>query len=327
MDRSVLVTQPIHQSALAKLADAGCRVTNLASPVPLTADEIAGHLGPAQALVCHLTDRVDERVLAHAGGLRAVATVSAGMDHIDLDAARRHGVHVVNTPDVLTEATADFTLALLLAVARRITESDALVRSGGFHGWRLMDELMGADVSGATLGIVGMGRIGQAVAHRARSFGMSILYHARQPRPDLPEHLEARYASLPELLAACDFVSLHVPLTEATRHLIDADALALMRPHAYLINTARGSLVDEAALADALSDGTIAGAGLDVFENEPEVSPGLLARTERVVLAAHAGSATSRTRERMSHLAVDGLLRALAGHGPGRESGLKGRTP
>jgi glyoxylate reductase len=310
--RSVLVTQPVHGSALAKLAGAGYAVTDLASPVPLTADEIVEHLGPAQGLICHLTDRVDERVLARPG-LRAVATVSVGMDHIDLDAARRHGVPVVNTPDVLTEATADFTFALLLAVARRITESDALVRSGGFHGWKLMDEMMGADVSGTTLGIIGMGRIGQAVAHRARAFGMTILYHARQPRSDLPDHLAARHMPLAALLSASDFVSLHAPLTEATRHLLDVEALSLMRPHAYLINTARGPLVDEAALAKALSDGTIAGAGLDVFEDEPQVNPGLLARTERVVLAAHAGSATRRTRERMSHLAVDGLLRALAG--------------
>jgi glyoxylate reductase len=234
------------------------------------------------------------------------------MDHIDPEAAARLGVSVVNTPDVLTEATADLTLALLLAVARRITESDALVRSGGFQGWKLVDELMGADVSGATLGIVGMGRIGQAFAHRARAFGMSIVYHARQQRTDLPEHLAARHAPLPELLAGSDFVSLHAPRTEATHHLIDAEALARMRPHAYLINTARGALIDEAALAKALADGTIAGAALDVFEHEPRVHPDLLARTEHLVLAAHAGSATARTRERMSHLAVDGLLRALA---------------
>lgn len=308
----ILVTQPIHRSALAKLADAGHDVDDLASPVPLTAWEIAEHLGSAQALICHLTDRVDERVLSHPG-LRAVATVSAGMDHIDLDAAERHSVRVINTPDVLTEATADLTLALLLAVARRITESDALVRSGGFRGWKLMDELVGADLSGATLGIVGMGRIGQAVAHRARAFGISILYHSRSPRTDLPGHLGARHAPLPYLLASSDFVTLHAPLTEATHHLIDAEALARMRPNAYLINTSRGALIDEAALAQALAEGTIAGAGLDVFEHEPQVHPGLLARTERVVLAAHAGSATARTRERMSHLAIDGLLRALAG--------------
>jgi glyoxylate reductase len=309
----VLVTQPIHESALAKLAHAGHAVTNLASPVPLTAEQITEQLGSAQALICQLTDRVDERVLSHPG-LRVVATVSAGIDHIDLDTARRRGVRIVNTPDVLTEATADLTLALLLAVARRVTESDALMRSGRYRGWRLMDELMGADLYGTTLGIIGMGRIGQAVAHRARGFGMSILYHAREPKPDLPEHLDARHTPLPELLATSDFVSLHAPLTDSTHHLIDTEALRLMRPHAYLINTSRGPLVDEAALADALADGTIAGAGLDVFEHEPLVHAGLLARTERVVLTAHAGSATARSRERMSHLAVDGLLRVLAGH-------------
>jgi glyoxylate reductase len=308
---AVLVTQPIHRSALAKLAAAGVEVTDLAGPAPLTSDEIVRRLGAAQALVCQLTDRVDERVLSQPG-LRVVATVSAGMDHIDLEAARRHGVHVVNTPDVLTEATADLTFALLLAVARRITESDTLIRSGGFRGWKLLDELMGADVAGATLGIVGMGRIGQAVAHRAGAFGMSVLYHSRRARTDLPARLAARHVPLPELLAGSDFVSLHAPLTEDTRHLIDAEALARMRPHAYLINTSRGPLVDEAALAKALAEGTIAGAALDVFEHEPRVHPALLERTERLVLTAHAGSATARTRERMSHLAVDGLLRALA---------------
>jgi glyoxylate reductase len=310
---AVLITQPIHRSALAKLTAAGLQVTDLASPAPLTSDEIGRRLGAAQALVCQLTDRVDERVLSQPD-LRVVATVSAGMDHIDLEAARRHGVHVVNTPDVLTEATADLTFALLLAVARRITESDALMRSGGYRGWKLLDELMGADIAGATLGIVGMGRIGQAVAHRARAFGMSVLYHARRPQTDLPAHLGARRVPLPELLATSDFVSLHAPLTKDTHHLIDAEALAMMRPHAYLINTSRGPLIDESALARALTEGTIAGAALDVFEHEPQVHPALLARTERVVLAAHAGSATARTRERMSHLAVDGLLRALAAH-------------
>ncbi|MBR7825097.1 D-glycerate dehydrogenase [Actinospica sp. MGRD01-02] len=308
---AVLVTQPIHRSASAKMVSAGLEVTDLASPVPLTSDEIVQRLGEAQALVCQLTDRVDEHVLSQPG-LRVVATVSAGMDHIDLEAARVHGVHVVNTPDVLTEATADLTFALLMAVARRITESDALIRSGGFHGWKLLDELMGADIAGATLGIVGMGRIGQAVGRRAAAFGMSVLYHSRRPRTDLPAQLEARHAPLSELLKSSDFVSLHAPLTEDTHHIIDARALAMMQPHAYLINTSRGPLIDEAALAEALVAGRIAGAALDVFEHEPRVHPVLLERTERVVLTAHAGSATARTRERMSHLAVDGLLRALA---------------
>jgi glyoxylate reductase len=308
----VLITQAIHSTAVAKIEAAGHPVIDLASPTPLTAEELLRCLGPAEAVVCQLTDRIDERVLSQPA-LRVVATVSAGMDHIDLAAARRHGVRVVNTPDVLTEATADFTLALLLAVARRIPESDALVRDGRFHGWKLMDPLMGTDVSGATLGIIGMGRIGQAVAHRARAaFNMTIRYHSPTPKPDLPAELEARQVPLPELLACADFVSLHAPLSASTRHLIDARALRSMQPHACLINTARGGLVDEEALVCALSDGVIAGAGLDVFENEPRVHPGLLQRTERVVLAAHAGSATVRTRERMSLLAVDGLLRALA---------------
>ncbi|MEY9934082.1 glyoxylate reductase [Catenulispora sp. GP43] len=206
------------------------------------------------------------------------------------------------------ESTA--TIGLMLAVARRITESDTLMRSGRFDGWRLMDPLMGADVSGATLGVVGMGRIGRAVARRAyAAFGMRILYSGSTPKSGLP--FEAEYVALPELLAASDFVSLHAPLTAGTHHLIDSEALARMRPTAFLINTSRGPLVDETALARALAAGTIAGAALDVFEHEPQVHPDLMSRTERVVLTAHAGSATARTREHMSMLAVEGLLAAL----------------
>lgn len=309
---TVLVTQPVHPSALKLIEAAGHQLIGPAGPAPLSAEDILLRLGSADGLLCHLTDTVDERVLA-APALRAVATVSAGMDHIDLIAARRHGVAIVNTPDVLTEATADFTIALLLAVARRIPESDSLVRAGGYQGWKLMDELMGADVSGATLGIVGMGRIGQAVARRAHAaFGMTILYHGSTPKPDIDREIGARRVPLDGLLAGADFVSLHAPLTDRTRHLIDGRALRLMRRHAYLINTARGPLVDEAALAEALDAGVIAGAGLDVFEHEPRVHPGLLENTRRVVLAPHVGSATARTRERMSHLAVQGLLDALA---------------
>ena len=308
---AVVVTQPIHDSALSRLAAAGLAVTDLRGSAPLAADEVLAVVASAsaRALVCHLTDRVDDRVLA-SPGLRVVATVSAGMDHIDLRAARRHGVAVVNTPDVLTEATADLTIGMMLAVARRITESDTLTRSGRFGGWRLMDPLMGADVSGATLGVVGMGRIGRAVARRAHAgFDMRVLYSGSAPKDDLP--FEAEFVALPELLAASDFVTLHAPLTAETHHLIDADALAGMRPTAFLINTSRGPLVDEAALASALAAGTIAGAALDVFEHEPMVHPDLASRSERVVLTAHAGSATARTRERMSMLAVQGLLAAL----------------
>jgi glyoxylate reductase len=320
----ILITQPIHASALRNLEAAGHDVLDLASPRPLAASDIAQNLGACAALICQLTDRVDEQVLSRPS-LRAVATVSAGMDHIDLDAARRHGVQIVNTPDVLTEATADFTIALLLAVARRIPESDSLIRAGRFDGWKLIDPLMGADVTGATLGIVGMGRIGQAVARRAHAaFNMPILYHSARDKPEIAD-LDARNVPLPELLSRADFVSLHAPLSPRTRHLIDADALALMRPTAYLINTARGGLIDEEALVDALAAGELAGAALDVFEHEPQVHPDLVHRTRRVVLAAHAASATTRTRERMSLLAVDALLAALGQLPlPGNASARKG---
>ena len=313
----VVITQPIHDSALRRLADAGLAVTDLRSATPLTPEEVLAALASAnaQALICHLTDRIDERVLARPG-LRAVATVSAGMDHIDLEAASRYRVAVVNTPDVLTEATADLTIGLMLAVARRITESDHLMRSGDFGGWRLMDPLMGADVSGATLGVVGLGRIGRAVARRAHAaFDMPILYTGSAPKPDVATEFAGRFLPLPDLLGASDFVTLHAPLTPATRHLIGTETLALMKPTAYLINTSRGPLVDEQALARALAGGVIAGAALDVFEHEPRVHPDLAARTERVVLTAHAGSATARTRERMSMLAAEGLVAALGSVG------------
>ena len=309
---TVVMTQPIHASAQARIPAAGHRLRALDSPHPLTATQLGQSLDEAAGLVCHLTDLVDENVLA-APRLRVVATVSAGTDHIDMAAAARHGVHVVNTPDVLTEATADHAMALLLAVARRIPEADALVRAGRYRGWRLMDELMGLDVSGTTLGIVGMGRIGEAVARRARTaFGMQILYSGSSVRRHVDLDLDARHVQLDELLARSDFVSLHTPLTRQTRHLLDARALAAMRPHACLINTARGALVDEAALAEALLAGRLAGAGLDVFEDEPVVHERLLECRRQVVLTPHLGSATHRTRERMSHLAVDGLLERLA---------------
>jgi glyoxylate reductase len=310
--RRVLITQPIHAAAVARLRQAGHEVTDLRLPAPMTTTELLNHLADADALVCHLTDRIDEVVLSRRT-LRVVATVSAGMDHIDLDAARRYGTRILNTPDVLTEATADFTLGLLLAVARRLPESDAVVRRGEFSGWKLMDDLMGADVTGATIGIIGMGRIGTAVAHRAHAaFDMTVLYHSSTAQPAVERACGARLVPMQELLAKADFVTLHAPLTAQTRHLIDAAALAVMQPHAYLINTSRGPLVDEGALVRALEAGVIAGAALDVFEHEPQVHPGLLARPERVVLTAHAGSATRRTREEMSRLAVTGIIDALA---------------
>ena len=269
----------------------------------------------ADALVCHLTDRIDQSVFQRNPQLRLVSNVATGSDNIDLDAARNAGVIVTNTPDVLVDATADLTLALLLAVARRIPESDALVRSEGRVDWSLEQEPMGVAVAGRTLGIIGMGRIGSAVARRAiRGFGMRVLFTGGSGA-SAHETLDlgAAEVSLTKLLTEADFVSLHAPLTETSRHIINAKTLATMKRSAILINTARGPLIDENALACALDDGVILGAGLDVFEDEPEVHPELLVLRERVVLTSHIGSATENTRRAMSDMAVDNVLAFASG--------------
>ncbi len=254
----------------------------------------------AAALLCLLTDRIDSRFLEGARHLRIVANMAVGTDNIDLAAAARLGIAVSNTPDVLTDATADLTFALLLAAARRLAWADRYVRGGGFVGWS-PDVGIGLDVTGRTLGIVGAGRIGRAVAERARGFRMQVLFHARSGGTPLDE-----------LLARSDFVSLHVPLSNETRHLIGARELARMKKTAVLVNTARGPIVDEAALVQALRTGQLAAAGLDVFEQEPALAPGLR-DLPQVVLAPHVGSATVATRERMAEVAAANVVAALRG--------------
>jgi glyoxylate reductase len=274
---------------------------------------LLAELADADALISLLDVAVDEELLARAPRLRVVANCAVGYNNVDLDAATRRGVVVTNTPDVLTDATADFTFALLLGAARRLAEGDRLVRGGNWRGWSL-DLLIGADVAGRTLGIIGLGRIGRAVARRARGFDMTILYAGPRPVPEAAE-LGARHVPLDELLAASDFVSLHVPLGAGTRNIIDAAALARMKPTAFLINTARGSCVDEPALAAAIERGAIAGAGLDVFAEEPAVHPGLVA-SPRVLLAPHLGSATSNARARMAELCGRAVAAVLSGQRP-----------
>jgi glyoxylate reductase len=314
---TVLVTQPIHDEAVAAMRAAGAEVRCLNSPRPLGGAELAAASRDVQALVTLLTDTVDRQVLTGNPALRLVANVAVGYDNIDLAAAREAGVLVTNTPGVLTDATADLTMALLLGCARRLTEADRMVRDGDFPAWTLLQEPMGLDVTGRTLGVVGLGRIGTAVARRARhGFGMPILYTSRRERPVEAAGLDARRVELDELLAGSDYVSLHTPLTPATHHLIDERALRLMKPTAVLINTGRGPLVDEAALARALAAGRIAGAGLDVFEFEPRVSGELLACRRRVLLAPHVGSATDSTRRRMSALAAGSVIALARGEQP-----------
>jgi lactate dehydrogenase-like 2-hydroxyacid dehydrogenase len=283
---------------------------------PPTRDELLRDIAGAVAVVCTLTDRIDAAVLDAAGPqLRVVANVAVGYDNLDVPAARERGVVVTNTPGVLDDSTADLAMGLILAAARRIPEGDRFLRRREPWVWgpRMMT---GLDLSaGATLGIVGYGRIGRAVARRARAFGMRVLATPSRSRVWESDADEVRFRELDELLAAADVVSLHVPLTDATRHLIDDAALARMKPTALLVNTARGPVVDTDALVRALQEGRIAGAGLDVFEDEPAVDPRLL-ELEQVVLTPHLGSAGVATREAMCGLAVRNVAEVLAGRPP-----------
>jgi glyoxylate reductase len=315
MDTDVFVTQPIPQPGLELLrrAHPGFRINS--EERVLERAQLLEEVRGAAAILALLTDRIDAEVLDAAGGrLRIVANMAVGFDNIDLQAASARGIMVTNTPGVLTDATADLAWALLFAVARRIPESERFLRAGRFRHWGPL-LFLGADIAGRTLGIVGAGRIGSAVARRARGFDMKVLYCNRSPRPQLETELGARRTSLEELLREADFVSLHLPLTPETRHIINARALALMKPTACLINTGRGPLVDEAALVEALAAGRPAGAALDVFEREPEVHPGLLARDD-VVLTPHIGSATTSTRARMAVMAAENLIAGLRGERP-----------
>ena len=312
----VVVTQELPTAELERMQEAGLEVVGPLAAGPPARDVLLGALAGADALVCLLTDQVDEELLDVAPRLRVVANVAVGYDNVDVAAAAARGVVVTNTPGVLTDATADLTFALLLAVARRIPEADAAVRAGRFPRWGLFQELLGLEVTGAQIGIVGLGRIGGAVAARASlGFGMQVRYVGGRPDPSARWAGDAREVCWDELLAESDYVTLHAPLTEQTRHLVDAAALARMKPSAVLINTARGPLVDERALAKALAAGRLAGAGLDVFEREPEIEAALLA-TRRTVLTPHVGSATAATRRRMAALAVDNVLAVAAGRPP-----------
>ncbi len=287
---TVRVSAPIPEAGLRVLADAGLEV------------KLGGlDVSDVDALLCLLTDRIDAELLGTSSRLKIVANMAVGTDNIDLAAARANDVLVSNTPDVLTDATADLAWALMLAAARRLAWGDRLVRSGGFTGWEPLMGL-GMDVTERTLGVVGAGRIGRAVAERAAGFRMQVLTCRRDSGTPLDE-----------LLDRSDFVSLHVPLTDATRHLIGAEELARMRPHAVLVNTARGPIVDERALVEALRSGEIGAAGLDVFEHEPALAPGL-AQLTNVVLAPHVGSATIATRNRMAEIAASNVVAVLRGN-------------
>lgn len=308
----VLVTADLPGTALDRLRQHH-EVVVLPRPSGPTPDELSAAVlahPDAAALLALLTVRVDETLLARLPSLKVVGCYSVGVDNVDLAAARARNVQVCNTPDVLTDATADLTWALLLAAARRVPEAQSLLRDGRWTAFE-PSMLLGHSVAGRTLGVVGFGRIGQAVARRARGFDMTVLYTSPREVP----FAGARRVSLDELLAASDVVTLHCPATPSTRHLLDASALRRMRPNAVLVNTARGPIVDEAALAEALHAGALGAVGLDVFEREPAVHPRLLT-APRAVLTPHIGSATHEAREAMARLAVEGILDVLAGRQP-----------
>ena len=285
------------------------------SEVPLSKAELVSRLNGKDGLICHIISTIDEEVLASAPTLKVVANVAVGYNNIDVAAARRRGVIVTNTPDVLTETTADFAWTLLMATARRVVEADHYARSGRWTAWK-WDLLWGADVHGTTLGIVGFGRIGRAVARRALGFNMRVLYHdALRADAAVERELSATATDLETLLREADFVTLHTNLTPETRHLIGERTLRLMRKSAIVVNAARGPIVDEAALARALREGWIAGAGLDVFEEEPRIHPDLLP-LQNVVLAPHIASASRDTRIAMATLAVRNCVAVLEGKAP-----------
>ena len=298
--RSVLLTRRIPSAVLARL-QAACDLDLYEGSGPISRDELTQRLAGKRGLICLLTDRIDASVIEAAPDLAIVANIAVGYDNIDVPSVKARGVVVTNTPDVLTEATAELTWALILSAARRIGEGERLVRRGEWKGWAL-DFMLGMELRGKQLGIIGRGRIGRAVAAKAPAFGMTAVF----AKHDM---------SLDELLVSSDVVSIHAPGTAETRHMIDRRALARMKRSALLVNTARGSIVDEDALVWALGEHLIAGAALDVFEKEPVVHPSLLS-LENVVIVPHLGSATRETRTAMADLAVSNVLAVLDGRPP-----------
>lgn len=283
---------------------------------PPSKEELIELVRDAEGLLCLLTDRIDKDVLNAGRSLRVVSTYSVGVDHIDVDEATRRGIYVCYTPDVLTQATADFTWALIMATARRLVEADRYVRSGKWEiGWS-PDLLLGYDIYGSTLGIIGFGRIGQAVAERATGFKMRVIYHDVTRRPDLEEKLSVEYYDLDDLLRVSDIVTIHVPKTKETIGLINEDRLKMMKRTAVLVNTSRGGIVDERALYKALTGGWIFAAGLDVFEKEPTPKENPLLSLPNLVVAPHIASATHQARSKMADVAAKNLINVLRGEDP-----------
>lgn len=307
----------IPEPGLAMLKAQGYEVLVGAGDRALTREELKNGMRDADAVLSQLTDKIDKEVLGEAGpNLKIIANYAVGFDNIDVEAARTRNILVTNTPDVLTETVAEHTFALMLAISHRLVEADKFARAGQYIGWEPF-LLLGSDLSHKTLGVIGLGRIGSRVAHHAvGSFDMKVIYYDVKRNEDFEKEFKAVYKDkLEDLLGEADFVSIHAPLLEATRHLIDAAKLRLMKPSAYLINTARGPIVDEAALAEALKNNIIRGAAIDVFEFEPQINPGLLEH-DNVIITPHIASATVETRSKMSELAAKNIIEALSGRVP-----------
>jgi glyoxylate reductase len=312
MPDKILVTREIPDAGVRLLKD--FEVSVLAERPP-TRDELLEAARGASGILSTATEKMDGEVMDAAGeGLRIVANMAVGYDNIDVEAARERDIVVTNTPGVLDETTADVAFMLMLAAARRLGEGERMLRAGRWEWWG-PKQLRGLDVWGKKLGILGLGRIGQAVARRGKGFGMEVLYHSRSRKKDAEKELGARYLDLDDLLRESDFVSIHTPLTDETRHLIGERELDLLQETAVLVNTSRGPVVDEAALADALQNGRVFAAGFDVYEEEPKVHPKLL-DLENAVLAPHIGSATVETRDRMAAMAAENLRAVLRGEEP-----------
>ncbi len=315
----VFVTRPIPSVGIKMLRDKGyeVEVNEAAKDRAATAEELIAGAKGADAILAVLTDKITTEVMdAGLPTLKIIANFAVGFDNVDMDAAKQKNIMITNTPGVLTETVAEHTFALMLAIAHRIPEADRFVRAGKFTAWG-PELFLGTDLCHKTLGILGLGRIGsRCTLHAAKGFEMRVLYYDPKPNPDFEKEFGAIYVpSIDELLPQCDFVSIHVPLTDSTRHLINEERLKKMQPYAYLINTSRGPIVDEKALAQALKNGVIRGAALDVFEFEPEVTPELK-ELDNVVLTPHIASATIGTRSRMAELAATNIIEALEGRTP-----------
>lgn len=310
----VLVTGRLPESIVNKIKKEH-EVEMNSNDIPMERGLIIQKVREKDGLLCMITDKIDKELIDSAPNLKVISNYGVGFNNIDVAYASKKGIIVTNTPGVLTDSTADIAFALILAVSRRLIEADNIARKGEFRFWAPM-HFLGKDVSGKTLGIIGLGRIGTALAKRAKGFDMKVLYYKRHRLSSMEEEtLKVHYMDLYDLLQESDFVSIHVPLTDNTHHLIGENELKLMKNSAFLINTSRGPVVDEKALLIALRERWIAGAGLDVYENEPEITPGLK-ELSNVVLLPHIGSATIETRTKMAELAVDNLLSALKGEIP-----------